>query len=527
MNSIAFRALFTGLILLSAGCSTLPRGASFPRQESHAITPDTNIVGHVLQSVTLKDELSAYQMLTNGVDGLAARLELINTAERSLDLQYYIFRADTSGSLIAQALLRAADRGLRIRVLVDDGESIEGDERLFALAAHPSVQIRVFNPFDYRGHYRALRALDFILHKKRLDHRMHNKLIVADNALALIGGRNVGDQYFQISPDSQFGDDDVAVIGPMVQKLSAAYDEFWNNPLAIPIGGLDPKHASPAALAVFRATQPVREQTAFDTDLGKRLDAGEPLGGILSGHTALALATAQLVYDSPDKSRVVDGIIPGKLIYTAVQARVERVTKDLQIITPYFVPSPTQLDLLKNAHARGARVRVLTNSLEAAPDVIAHAGYSRFRPALLDAGVELFEIRARVDRSKGTGQPIKLSRHGNYALHAKLYVFDQESLFIGSMNFDQRSKSLNTEIGLLIDSPQLAAGAATRFNALTEPSTAYAVKWEDPSPAHGKRVVWETEVNGVPKELEDEPARSNWQRLKMHLFQWLPIDSEL
>jgi putative cardiolipin synthase len=528
MKRIASTSILVGILLLTAGCSSLPPGANFPRQESHAVPPQPRIVERALKSASLSQAQSAYSMLSNGIDGLAARLELIDAAERALDLQYYIFRGDTSGRLVAQALLRAADRGVRVRVLVDDGESIAGDERVFALAAHPLIQIRVFNPFDYRGHGRTERALDFVFNKKRLDHRMHNKLLVADNAIALIGGRNIGDQYFQIAPDSQFGDDDVAVVGPMVQQLSSVFDEFWNMRLAIPVDALNAEQASPKALDAFRAAQQMaREQTPFESDLAKRVASGEPLAGMMSGRTRLARATAQLVYDSPDKSRVIDGVVPGKVISTAVESRADGVNTELLMITPYFVPSSTQLDLLKRARGRGVRVRVLTNSLEAAPDVAAHSGYTRFRPTLLEAGVELFEIRARVEGTKGTGQPKKLSRRGNYALHAKLYVFDRLSLFVGSMNFDQRSEHLNTEIGLLIDSPDLAAAAATRFESLTQLDNAYAVRLASPEPNAPKHLVWETEENGVATQRSTEPARSGWQRFKMRLLSWLPLDKEL
>lgn len=520
-------ALTLGVSWLLAGCSSLRPAADAPRPASQAIPSRPEILGDLLKKRVLGDGQSAFVMLANGVDGLAARLELIGAARASLDLQYYIFRADISGSLLAKALLKAADRGVRIRILVDDGESVAGDERLFALAAHPSVQIRVFNPFDYRGHNRAARAIDFVLHKRRLDHRMHNKLLVADNAIAVVGGRNLGDQYFQIAPDSQFGDDDVLTVGPLVPRLSGVFDQFWNHPLATPVQSLEPGHASERALATFRAATPaIRPRNAFDNDLSRRLDAGEPLAGVLDGRTPLSAATAQVVYDSPDKARV-HGAPPREAIYSEVEARAMTVTTELLMITPYFVPSPRQLELLEELCRRGVRVRALTNSLEATPDVVAQAGYGRYRKALLEAGVQLYEIRARVQGQKGTGQPQKLSRHGNYALHAKLYVFDRQSLFVGSMNFDQRSEHLNTEIGLLINSPQLAVNAAKRFDSLTQLRNAYTVELRAAPDAPAGQLVWETETDGVKTQSTREPARSAWQRFKMQVLSWLPIDREL
>jgi cardiolipin synthase C len=522
------RLAAAGMVMTCAACASVPPGATFPRQESRAAAPRAGIVTQASPEAPPHDNQSAFRMLTTGIDGLAVRLELIDAAERALDLQYYIFRGDESGGLVAQAILRAADRGVRVRILVDDGESIAGDERLFALAAHPLIQIRIFNPFDYRGHIRVVRDLDFAFHKKRLDYRMHNKLLVADNGLALIGGRNIGDQYFQIDPESQFGDDDVAVAGPMVQRLSGVFDEFWNTPLAIPVNAIDKKHTSEKALAAYRKSLGQRQElTSFQSDLSKRLSVGEPLAEIIADRTALTWATAELVYDSPDKRAVVDDAAPGRLISAPMYDRMGRVNSELLMITPYFVPSPQEDDLLERLRARDVRISVLTNSLEAAPNLAAHSGYARCRPMLLKEGIELHEIRARVGNTKGTGQHRAISQYGNYALHAKLYVFDRQAVFIGSMNFDQRSQSLNTEIGLIIDSPAIATTAAARFASLTQLKDAYSVLLVNSGVRRREHLVWKTEVNGMVTAQSTEPGRSRWQRFKVRLLSWLPLDREL
>jgi cardiolipin synthase C len=463
-------------------------------------------------------------MLSAGLDGLAARLELIDHAEKTLDLQYYIFRADESGTLVMLALLRAADRGVRIRVLVDDGESVAGDERLFALAAHPLVQIRVFNPFDYRGHAAIPRAVDFTLHKGRLDHRMHNKLLVVDNALALIGGRNIGNQYFQIDPNSQFGDDDVLAYGPIVPKLSGVYDLFWNSMEAVPIQAIDPQHSSATALAALRATASDPHQLGqFQAELDRRLASGAPLAGLLSQATPLDWTTAELVYDSPDKAAQGNDGESAKQLYPAIAARAAQLTRELLMITPYFVPSDAEMSTITQARQRHVRVAFLTNSLESAPDVVAHAGYTRHRAALLAAGVEAYEIRALPEgATRGTGQPKRLSNYGNYGLHAKLYIFDRRSLFVGSMNFDQRSKHINTEIGLIVDSPSMARAAADRFGALASLKNAYTVTAGPDASLH-----WRTERDGKVVESAQEPARSAWQRFESRFLIIIPLDTEL
>src|ERR1700722_13748198 len=264
LGAVAFSAL-----LLAAGCATQPPGASQPKPPSSALEPSVeNTLGNAFVPLGKSHgDDSGFRMLSAGIDGLTARVEMIDAAQRSLDLQPYIFRSDKSGNLVAQALLRAADRGVRVRVITDDGESVSGDERILSLAAKPGIEIRLFNPLRYRGRLKLLRGADWLFEKGRLDYRMHNKLMVADNAVAIIGGRNIGDQYFQIDPESQFGDDDVVVAGPMVQRLSGVFDEFWNGRLAIPAQSVDKRHTSERALA---------EYLAVLARYRERLDAAHP-----------------------------------------------------------------------------------------------------------------------------------------------------------------------------------------------------------------------------------------------------------
>src|SRR5882757_9416994 len=255
MRPALLRALAFSALLLAAGCASLPPGAELPKPASSALEPSADSgLGRIFGPLAAANkDNSGFRMISAGLDGLTARVEMIDAAQRSLDLQYYIFRSDDSGNLIAEALLRAAARGVRVRVLVDDGETIAGDEKLLALTARPGIEVRTFNPLRYRGHIRAIRATEILFGKARLDYRMHNKLMVADNAAAIIGGRNIGDQYFQIDPESQFGDDDVVVVGPIVQRLSAVFDQFWNCDLAIPALAVDKRHTSGKALSTFLA----------------------------------------------------------------------------------------------------------------------------------------------------------------------------------------------------------------------------------------------------------------------------------
>ena len=518
--------------MLLVGCASLPPGASYPREMSQAFTdPRATALGRQFAAGSrAKSGKSAFRIINVGVDGLLIRLEMIDAAERTLDLQYYIFRGDESGSVLTAALQRAADRGVRVRVLVDDGETVAGDEQILKLSGHGNTQVRIFNPWAYRGHSAALRNTEYLLRHSRLDYRMHNKLFVVDGSAALVGGRNIGDQYFQIDPDSQFADDDMFVAGPLVRELSARFDGFWNSTLAIPAEGLS-SHASSKvgsqhSSSSIATTAPKAAKAGFS--YSEKLAAGEPLGGILAGRSPLVWANAQVVCDSPDKKQVVAGARAGSLMYEPVASAASKTQTELLMITPYFVPTKEEIHLLE-ARLRGrVRVRVLTNSLESTPDISAQSGYMHYRASLLQEGVEFHEVRALPGNTRGSGESARLSRKGNYGLHAKLFVFDREQLFIGSMNFDRRSRRLNTEIGLIIADADLSKQAAGRFEAMTQEENSYTVALQ-PHGALRKPtgLTWRTKEQGHAVAYDSEPTRSVWQKLRVRFLSLLPLDPEL
>jgi putative cardiolipin synthase len=448
-------------------------------------------------------------------------MELIDTAERTLDLQYYIFRGDETGETVRAALKRAAARGVRIRILVDDADTVRGDERLFELASVPNVEVRVYNPWAYRGHVGLFRNIEYLTHHSRLDYRMHNKLLIADQAVALAGGRNIGDQYFQVDPGSQFADDDIFTVGAAVGPLQKSFDEFWNSRLAIPSQALhEPTNASAKS---SRPRLSASAAAAAGFHLQEKLAGGEPLKSVLSGAIPLVWAQSRVVYDSPDKKDVKEGLRTGRLMYGPVAEAAAGAQREMLMVTPYLVPARSEMQLLHEQRARGARVAILTNSLESAPELSAHAGYTHYRPKLLDQGVELYEVRSHLESTRGSGQSKQISAAGNFALHAKLIVFDRQHLYIGSMNFDQRSHALNTELGLIIDSPELAQQTVDRFTALTRPESAYSVRFSNP----GKHLLWHYREQGREVDQTTEPARGPWQRFKVRLISLLPIDPEL
>ena len=514
----------------AGGCTSMP-GRNVPRPPPVEIVHEPNVAltQPFAGAALTHTGASGFRLYSIGVDGLLLRLELIAQAKSSLDLQYYIFHGDESGRLITEALLRAAQRGVRVRILVDDGETVAGDEQVFALAAVPHVAIRVFNPWHYRGHNGFLRGVEFAFSRSRLDYRMHNKLFVADGVIALLGGRNIGDQYFQVDPESQFADDDVFVTGPVVPTLADTFEQFWNSELAVPVQALAPRreHGAVGAAKLAQRATPAAKASTAGMGYEQKLAAGEPLASLLSGSAPLSWATAELACDSPDKKRVAQGERAGSLMFGVVAKAIRGTQTELLMVTPYMVPSAEEMRLLRGRGPVERRVRILTTSLEASQDALAEAGYRHYRVPLVESGVELFELRTQLESVRGSGQSAKMTHYGTYSLHAKLLVFDRSALFLGSMNYDARSRWLNTEIGLIVHSPDLAAQTARRFQAMTQPASAYAVTLQR-ADAHGSpRLIWTTVKQNQSVSYHTEPARSAWQRFKVRALSVLPLDHEL
>jgi cardiolipin synthase C len=514
------RMILVLIVLSTLGCSTMPRGSDSPKTPSFALErPEDTRLGR--QFVTASErhlDESGYHIINSGIDGFLTRIQMIDAAERTVDMQYFIFRGDKTGLLIAEALERAADRGVRVRILVDDGDTVAGDQKILALGRHPNIEVRIFNPFDYRGHNAFLRHLDFAIHKGRLDYRMHNKLMVVDNSVALVGGRNIGAQYFQVEPDSQFADDDVFAAGAIAAKLSKTFDSYWNSEFAVPSTSLPlPKERSAEAKVSFRDG---------GTDYRAKIASGRPLQDLITDDAALQWAKAAVVCDSPDKKDVEQRKKRGHLMAPEVAHAMQEADSELLMITPYFVPSESEIALLGDLRRRNARVRILSNSLESAPALSAQSGYDKFRIRLLESGAQLYEVRALLSSNRGSGQTRAISRYGTYGLHAKLYVMDREHFYIGSMNYDQRSWRINTEVGLLIESRELAEEVAQRFEAMVSPAAAYQVLLDTDSKGR-PHLRWTTEIDHREIELTREPSRGFWQRTKVELLELLPIEREL
>jgi len=527
---------FALVAALAAACSTVMPGADYPRTASVALAdPQDTVLGKqfTAESIAHHGE-SAFRIIGNGVDGFLARVQMIDAATRTLDLQYYIFRGDQTGRLITDALARAAMRGVRVRVLVDDGDTVAGDEQILALDGHPLTEVRIFNPFSYRGHSQLRRGFEFSFDAVRLDYRMHNKLLIVDNSIALVGGRNIGNQYFQMDPTSQLADDDVFSAGPIVKQLSATFDEYWNSRFAIPARAL--AHLARSGGEVARRHVRARQRRQMRTlaspgvDYTAKIASDEPFADMISGRLPIVWASAEVVCDSPEKKLVRSRQRFGRLMEQAVAAAAADTQSEMLMITPYLIPAADEMKLLAGMRKRNVTIRILTNSLQSAPELLPQSGYMHYRRALLAEGVDLYELRAQLGNTRGSGQTARISRFGNYSLHAKQFVFDRRRVFYGSMNFDQRSRHLNTEVGLIIDSPELAAETVARFEKMVAPENAYRVRLLAPpaGKAAGKgRMVWDTVEAGKPVEYTREPARSAAQRAEVDALTLVHVDSEL
>ena len=431
-----------------AACARLPDGE---RTRSSALDggSETRLGRALAPAIKANPGKSGVYALPDGRDAFAARVLLARFAERSLDVQYYIWRGDTTGGLLYEALWQAAERGVRVRLLLDDNNTGGLDEALAALDAHANIEVRLFNPYVSRR----FRFIDLASDFSRLNRRMHNKSFTADGQATIVGGRNVGDEYFGGESPVEFADLDALAVGAVVREVSAEFDAYWNSASAYPASLLlaapRPDSAEQVRAAWTKlngAPQAARYlETLRTTPLVKQLVAGD---------MPLEWAPARVVSDDP--SKVLHPPERRDLhMLQKLDAALGMPRRELDLVSPYFVPTEDGTVTLVALAERGIRVRVLTNSLAATDVAPVHAGYAKYREALLRGGVRLHELKPSA-RVEGSGR----EQHGGgseASLHAKTFAVDRERLFVGSFNFDPRSARLNTEMGIVVDSPSLAA----------------------------------------------------------------------
>ena len=508
----------TAVLLLATGCSTLPPNVG--RVESTAMqdtanTPLGRVASASVPSTDPKDTTSGdsgYQLIAAGEEAFGTLYTLITRARSSLDLQYYIVADDPYARTLLRAAREAAGRGVRVRLLIDDFYTTGKDDRIAWYSAHDNIEVRVFNPFAGGRGLFATRVAASLTDIDRINRRMHNKLFVVDNALAVTGGRNVGAEYYQHSDRANFLDLDLLVAGPMVKELSDTFDRYWNSALAYPIETLAKPGPEPTVdeRALADPNDPVRKATAEAQQLGaafaRALDAGK---------LAMIVAPAELIADRPSKIQRTrpkigdNGLVAGATIATDVLSIATAAQSELIIISPYFVPGERGVQALKALRQRGVRVRVLTNSLAATDAAVVHIGYSKYRRTLLEAGVEISELRPEVGAEKARLGTLGSSKA---SLHAKALVVDRKTVFIGSFNLDQRSSLENTEMGLEIENdalPQQILGILRDRG----PDGVYRVTLD----ADGG-LRWTTRTDGIEQVFTDEPGAGTLLKLSLKLL---------
>jgi len=450
MKMVINRAVAALLMLLAAGCATIDY--DYPRQEAYFLpnTSDTYF-GKLIEPVVAQQppDQSGFYPMNDGVDALTARLLLTQKAETSIDVQYYLIKNDIIGRVFIYSLLQAADRGVRVRLLVDDMFTSGYDIGLAALHSHPNFEIRIFNPF-HRG--AAGRARSALTGFGRINRRMHNKSFTADNQITIIGGRNIADEYFGVREDAKFGDLDVMGIGPVVQDVSNMFDTYWNHETALPVPAFVKEPEDPeAALNELRerlanAMDDIRESKYAQAVRTKYLEYLQP------GKRRFEWAPYELVVDSPDKG-VKAKAEEAASITTPLIDSIRAAERELIIVSPYFVPLKSGVEGLAGLEERGIEVTVITNSLAANNQFTVHGGYAPSRKPLLEAGVEIYEVRPDADVA---GTEFVDASGAKSTLHTKAFIVDDKEVFIGSFNFDPRSANLNTELGVIIRDPELA-----------------------------------------------------------------------
>lgn len=518
--AIIIHLLAALIILMIAGCATLPK--DFDRPKSYALTDTENTAFGKARAKerAVHPGKSGFHLLGNGLDAFVARAVLSHYAERSIDVQYYLYHNDLVGRLFTDLLLKAADRGVRVRLLVDDMDLAGRDLGAAALDSHPNMEVRIFNPFSRN----VGRTSQFVTRLGSVTRRMHNKTFTVDNQVAILGGRNIGNEYFDADPDLAFADLDVMCIGPVVEEVSNVFDLYWNSELAYP------------ALVLLKSDPPTPKKVKelrgrLDEFVAQQADSAY-LQALRNSNLANKIRANQVHYFWGDAKVVFDQ--PEKLLHDFSETEYhlspmlkphwEGVEKELIIFSPYFVPGKPGTAFLTQLAQRGVRVRILTNSLASNDVGIVHAGYKKYRKKLLRSGIELYELNKKLTRKqrkekKGPGGSSKAS------LHTKSFVFDRKQVFIGSLNLDPRAVLHNTEIGVVLKVPEIAQEMAKWFEENIE-QVSFRLELKKDENGY-EQLFWHGWEKGKQVVYTHEPHTGFWRRFGIGFMSIWPIESQL
>jgi putative cardiolipin synthase len=494
------------VVLVLAGCEKV--SLDFPKESSFALE-DTSATGYsrkVSEWLGGNADANGFYPLTESFDAFGARLALMASAEASIDAQYFLMKPDNAGLVFSAKMLEAAQRGVRVRLLLDDIYTSVSDSDLAVLNQHPNIEVRIFNPIAREGNH----TLNFLGNFKLANRRMHNKAFVVDNQVAVVGGRNIASEYFQLETATEFIDFDMLSVGPIVKAVSAQFDTYWNHRLALPLEALY-KPMSANKLEQSRARMKQKMVASGDTIYADALHT-PVIEQFFAKTTQLYVADAQLLSDQPEKLLVVASD-EQQIVVNAMLDAMAAAESEIIIITPYFIPRQYGIEFIKDLRAKGIRITLLTNSLATNNHTSVHSSYAGYRKDLLKAGVELWEARsdaAKIITEDGETQLEHLT------LHTKGIVIDRKRVFGGSLNLDPRSTDINTEMGLLIDSAELGAHLSDLSYAHIS-NMAYRLKLDDDN-----NITWHANIDGKDVVETKEPQTSLWQRVSAWFLKIAP-----
>jgi cardiolipin synthase C len=514
--------LISAAALLCAACATLRPDVEKPVSTSLPPASDTPSAHYIERELGAHAGLSGFRLLTKNNNALMSRVALADQAQHSIDLQYYIFNNDATGRLLAQRLLQAADRGVRVRMLLDDINSGDASSMLETLALHKNIQVRFFNPFHTRDPSFVSKAAQFMLEGRRLNRRMHNKAFIVDGWVAVVGGRNIGNEYFDAGTEANFRDLDVVAIGPVVASAASTFDSYWNCEASYRLKALRTTKPDSDALDQERVALAENARAFAQSDYAQAVMDALPQGATSDRPGDWFWGNAELVADDPGKISA-EKDEPSLRIGPKLKRIFDAAASEVLLISPYFIPGDSGTRYLTSLVKRGVATKVLTNSLASNDELAAHAGYSHYRPALLAGGVELYELRPASGQEQ---QPATSGgKSSGVSLHAKAVVVDRRFVFIGSMNLDQRSKLLNTEMGVIVDSAGLADAVKRFFDTAVQPDTSFKVALQQRY--NGNVLTWSAKDGEKVLTFDEDPGTTAARRLEVSMMGLLPIESLL
>ena len=558
----AMRAAFLPLCLLLLGflhgCASIPY--DYPRPVSSALyRPEGTSLGMKIQAQAIKHPgASGFFLLPTGIEAFSSRARLIDRAEKTLDLQYYIFHDDFTGKFLLDRTLAAADRGVRVRLLLDDWhQNQELDWLLATMTVHPNIEVRFFNPFGTYRKFFLTRALKMAFGPNRLRGRMHNKAFIADNSVAIVGGRNIGDEYFGASGEFNFYDVDILAVGPIARNISAVFDDYWNCVLAVPVNALISRRPGADDLRGLRRDLETHGESFRKSTYALKMQESDLLKRIASGQVPLVWGQGEVIADYPLKCVSPDDPKRSAHMTRKLKEIIEEGRIEVLLVSPYFVPGRAGMRWFRKMRGGNLTMRIITNSFTSSDAPLAQIGYMRYRKDLLRMGVELYEIKPALVQLKGErgriqvagdllkfgstliqgggsliqrgaslfqigGSSIQFGGSSRGALHAKSFILDRQTVFVGSFNFDPRSMKLDTQNGIVIRSPKLAGQAAWLFANGISPDRTYRVTLLE-----NDDLVWITEDNGREVRYYREPLSRILPRLSLHSLFWLTPESLL